>query len=182
MDDREIKIRSHLFSLHFFLPILIWNPVNNNLIYQAFKPIPEEIQNISSIINKKTEKGDIILASNEISPWILLLTGRHLALSGSPWCSNPTARYSLRYNDFKKAFLSNDINEVKEILNKWDVGILIFSKQNDDWYFNAASPEYGRLHAYRDLNLKIDKRIFRDSNNFNKMYEDENYIIIKVKI
>jgi len=171
----------HIFlASTFFLPILIWNPVSNGTILNAFKPVPEKIENITSVINDKTTKDDIILASNELSPWILLLTGRHLALSADPWCSNPSARYTLRYNDFKKAFTSKDIKKIKEILNEWAVDILIFSKQNNVWFFAQTNPKFGRLRKYRGITLKIDKDIFGNSNYFEKIFEDEYYVILEV--
>ena len=112
----------------FFIPILIWNPISNLSLEDSFNPVLKKIENIASIINEKTDEYDIVLATNDVSQWILLLTGRHLAISGSPWCSNPTARYSLRYDDFFEAFSSDKIEIVKNRLNKWDVNILVFLK------------------------------------------------------
>ena len=171
----------HIFlASTFFLPILIWNPISNGGILNEFKPIPEKIENIASVINDKTTKDDILLSSNELSPWILLLTGRHLALSGSPWCSNPSARYTLRYNDFEKAFTSKDIKRIKEILNKWAVDILIFSKEKNEWFFGQTNPKFGRLRSYRGIRLQIDKKTFGDNKHFKKIFEDEYYVILEV--
>ncbi|NQT02446.1 MAG: hypothetical protein HQ580_10505, partial [Planctomycetes bacterium] len=142
---------------------------------------------------------DIILASIELSPWILLLTGRQLALSDDPWCSNPTARYSLRYKDFAEAFLSNDIELIKNNLNKWNVDVLVFVKdemvwdkkakqlvkkekeEDIHWSFRAGSPEFGKLFKKPRLEVEVDKRIFGNSKYFKKLYEDEHYVVLQNK-
>ena len=193
------KLRmGHIFlASTFFLPIMIWNPISNDSLNNSFKPIPEKIQNITSIIKEKTDKDDIILSSNEISPWILLLTGRHLALSGDPWCSNPTARYSLRYEDFSEALSTNDINVIKVNLNKWDVDVIVFVKDEViwdkkekkwvrkereeyiNWLFSASAPEFGRFFKKPRLEVEIYKNIFNNESYFTNIYEDQYHVVLR---
>lgn len=175
----KVKIGHIFLASTFFLPILIWTPISNQTIYNSFKPVPEKIHNITSVLKEKTETNDIILASNEISPWILLLSRRHLALSGSPWCSNPTARYSLRYKNFSESFSDRDIKVIKEKLDKWNVNIIVFAKEDNKWVFRASSPEFGMLFSPSGLKAEIDKKIFDNNEYFEKVYEDDFYIVLK---
>lgn len=174
----RLKIGHIFLASTFFLPIIIWNPVSNSLLYNSFKPIPKKIEHITSIINNKTGKDDIVLASREISPWILLMTGRHLAISSDPWTSNPSARYSLRHKDFSEAFTSGNIKVIKNNLNKWKVNIIVFVKKDNKWGFNASGPYYGRFRQYGFLTAEIDKNIFNNDFYFTKLYQDADYVVL----
>ena len=194
---QKLKMGHIFLACTFFLPILIWNPISNKTLYSSFNPIPEKIEKITDVINKETGKEDIVLASREISQWVLLLTGRHLALSGDPWCSNPSARYSLRYKDFSEAFSTDDINVIKNNLNKWNVDVLVFVKdemvwdnkekkwvgkekeEDVHWLFSASAPEYGSFSPKHGLKADIDKSIFGNKDYFAKLYEDENYVVFR---
>ncbi len=177
----KLKIGHIFLASTFLLPILIWNPISNENFYNSFKPVPEKIRHLTDIINKKIDKDDIILASREISPWLLLLTGRKLALSGDPWCSNPAARYSLRFKDFSEAFSIDDIKVVKNNLNKWNVDIIVFVKEADNWGFTAGQPVFGMLRSPAPLRAVADKRIFSNNLYFEKLYEDDFYVVLRNK-
>lgn len=196
---QKLKMGHIFLACTFFLPILIWNPVSNECLYNSFNPIPEKIEKITDVINKETGKEDIVLASSEISPWVLLLTGRHLALSGDPWCSNPTARYSLRYKDFAEAFSSSDIEVIKNNINKWNLDVLVFVKdemvwdnkeqklirkekeEDIHWSFRAGSPDFGTFFRDPGLDVDVDKSIFGNNKYFIKLYEDEHYVVLRNK-
>jgi hypothetical protein len=176
---QELNIAHIFLFATFFLPIFTWNPINNEHLYRAFIPVTEQIEKIGNIISEKTVKSEVILSSDDISGWILLLTGRHLALSGDPWCSNPTARYSLRYKDFSEVFFANDVMMVKDNLKKWKVDIIVFIKEDDKWIFKAASPEFGEFFSGEGLKAIVKKDIFDNKLHFSKLYEDKYYVVLR---
>jgi hypothetical protein len=176
---QELSIAHIFLFATFFLPIFTWNPIGINHLYQAFMPITEQIEKIGNVISEKTAKNEVILSSNGISPWILLLTGRHLALSSDPWCSNPAARYSLRYKDFSEMFSAYDVMMVKDRLKKWKVDIIVFVKEDDKWIFKATSPEFGKVSSGVGLRAIVNKDIFDNKSHFAKLYEDKYYVVLR---